>query len=142
MIKEFVEEVCSILNMKLPNVSYDTSCFLTDTTIAQCDISSNTIYLKETESSNPDYLFAIAHELRHLWQAATDRETYFSDYQTADILGKERYNSQAAEVDANAFAGLIMIQFFHLQPLWQGLSDNNIRKINSRMNDIALTFQS
>ena len=140
MIDNFIAEICFMLNINKPSVSYDTSHFAADTMMAQCNSSGDTIYLKKKDKPNPDYLFAIAHELRHIWQISTNRKLYFSNYQTVDILGNEKYNSQLAEVDANAFAGLIMIEFFHLNPLWHGLSDNNIKLIEKRMELISQSF--
>lgn len=140
MINDFITEICSILNINKPSVSYDTSHFATDTMMAQYDPSGNTIYLKKKDKPDPDYLFSIAHELRHVWQISTNRNLYFSNYQTVNVLGIEKYNNQLAEVDANAFAGLIMIEFFHLKPLWHGLSDNNIKLIEERMELISQSF--
>ena len=140
MINDFITEVCSILNINKPSVSYDTSHFATDTMMAQCDLSGDTIYLKKKDKPNPDYLFAIAHELRHVWQLTSDKDLYFSNYKPVDMLGNEKYNNQLAEIDANAFAGLVMINFFHLKPLWHGLSDNNIKLIKERMELISQSF--
>ncbi len=36
MIQEFITEICDILNIPKPSVSFDTSNFPTDTTMAQC----------------------------------------------------------------------------------------------------------
>ena len=48
----------------------------------------------------------------------------------------EEYNLQIAEVDANAFASIIMVEYFKLQPQWNGLSDKVISAINDRINII------
>lgn len=63
MIKEFITDICELLNIKEPYVSYDVADFATDTTMAQCDVANNTIYLYKLDKPNPDYLFSIAHEL-------------------------------------------------------------------------------
>jgi len=80
------------------------------------------------ESSLSDQLhqfFSIAHELRHIWQIQNDEELYFSTYKPIDLFSSvEEYNLQIAELDANAFAGLIMIDFFHLKPLFEGVPDS------------------
>ena len=137
MINDFITEICSILNINKPSVSYDTSHFVTDTMMAQCDPSGDTIYLKKKDKPDPDYLFSIAHELRHVWQLASEKDLYFSDYKPVDMLGNEKYNNQLAEIDANAFASLIMIEFFHLQPLYHGLSASTIKNIKTRMKIIS-----
>ena len=55
-----------------------------------------------------------------------------------DCNSVEEYNLQLAEVDANAFAAIIMIDCFHLQPQWNGLSNKVIKAINARI-DYILT---
>lgn len=45
----------------------------------------------------------------------------------------EKYNLQIAELDANAFAGLIMINFFNLKPLFEGVPKSVKVKIYERM---------
>ena len=84
MIEEYITDICYLLNIKEPYVSYDVTGFATDTTMAQCDVVNNTIYLNKLDKSNPDYLFGIAHELRHIWQYQTDEQFYLSDYKSSD----------------------------------------------------------
>lgn len=115
MIKEFITDICELLNIKEPYVSYDVADFATDTTMAQCDVANNTIYLYKLDKPNPDYLFAIAHELRHIWQIKTNKSKFFDYYKPReDCNSVEEYNLQLAEVDANAFAAIIMTDYFHL----------------------------
>jgi Zn-dependent peptidase ImmA (M78 family) len=141
MINEYIEDICELLNISVPTVSYDTSHFASDTMMAQCNPSGNTIYLKKCNKPNPDYLFSIAHELRHIWQAQTDEVFYFASYKPIDLCDSvELYNLQIAEIDANAFADIIMIDFFHLQPLFEGLSDSVKDKIHERMDNIIATL--
>lgn len=66
MIQEYIADICKLLRIKEPSISYDTSNFTTDTMMAQCDSRGTTIYLNKIEKPNPDYMFAIAHELRHV----------------------------------------------------------------------------
>ena len=54
MIKEFIADVCELLNIDVPHVSYDTSHFPTKTTWAQCEPITNTIYLSKADKINPD----------------------------------------------------------------------------------------
>ena len=46
MIKEFITDVCELLEIKVPKISYDTTHFATKTTLSQCEPVTNTIYLK------------------------------------------------------------------------------------------------
>ena len=140
MIEEFITDICELLEIPVPSILYDTSHFPTETTMAQCELTSNTIYLNKIDKPNPDYLFTIAHELRHIFQYKDNEQLYLSNYKTSDNCSSvEEYNLQIAEVDANAFAGIIMIQYFHLKPRWNGLSDKVINAINDRMSFLLST---
>lgn len=131
MIKEYIEDICEELNISVPEVSFDTSNFRTKTMMAYCD--GKTIFIKPSDKPNPDQLFAIAHELRHLWQLQEDEDYYFHSYKTADEIDNESYNLQIAEVDANAFASVIMNDWFGLQPLYNGLSNKVVSAIKDRI---------
>lgn len=136
-MEEFVLEICDILDIRPPKISYDTSRFQSDTMMAQVDSSGHTIYINKCEKVNPDQLFAIAHELRHIWQMK-DRERYLSDYKSVDQCSSvEEYNLQIAELDANAFAGLTMIEFFHLKPQFSEIPESVRSKIYEQMNRIT-----
>ncbi len=140
MIQNFITDICNILNIPEPSISFDTSNFPTDTMLAQCSPSGDIIYLKKYNKPNPDQLFSIAHELRHIWQLQNDEQFYFSTYKPVDLCDSiETYNLQIAEIDANAFAGIVMVEFFHLKPLFKGLSDSVKVKIHERMDFIAST---
>lgn len=138
MIHEYIKDVCEMLNIEKPSISFDTSHFSSATMMAQC--TNDTIYIRKIDKPTPDYLFAIAHELRHLWQMQNDEEYYFSNYKTVDKIGLENYNNQIAEVDAHAFASIVMVDCFHLQPQFHGLSAYTICLIKKRINEIASIF--
>lgn len=134
MIYDFINDICDILNIPVPFVSFDTSNFPTSTMLAQCSSDGSTIYLKKYDKPNPDQFFSIAHELRHIWQIQNDEQLYFSTYKPIDLCTSvEEYNLQIAELDANAFAGLVMMDFFNLKPQFLGLSDSVKAKIFERM---------
>lgn len=141
MINDFINDVCKILNINTPIVLFDTSNFSSDTMMAQCSPDGSAIYLKKFDKPNPDQFFAIAHELRHVWQIKNDEQIYFADYKPADLCESvENYNLQIAEVDANAFAGLVMIDFFGLKPLFEGVTEYVRKKIFDRMDYIKPTL--
>lgn len=55
-----------------------------------------------------------------------------------DVLKSvEEYNLQLAEVDANAFAYIVMADFFGVRPLFQCLSDIVKSQIMERVNQIV-----
>lgn len=140
MIYDFINEICTILNIPVPSVSFDTSNFATDTMMAQVDIDGETLYLKKYDKPNPDQLFSIAHELRHIWQTKDSKALYFSEYKPIDLCScVEEYNLQLAEIDANAFAVLIMADFFHLKPTFPNVSETVKRKIYEHVEQLANT---
>ena len=132
MIEQFIKDVCTILKIEQPTISYDVSKFPTPTTMAMCSSDGLTIYLRQSDKLTPDLFFAIAHEMRHIWQIRTDYDFYLKDYKTSDMLPIEEYNLQIAEIDANAFAGIVLTDFFKLQPLYKGMSEAVISEIENQ----------
>lgn len=51
----------------------------------------------------------------------------------------ESYNMQLAEIDANAFATIVMADCFGIRPLYQGMSDKVIQAIGKRVDEIINT---
>ncbi len=98
----------------------------TDTQIAAADIEKNIIYTKKGTDEKMLF-FAIAHELRHMWQAKNKKDLLIKfDKSKKDI---KCYNEQEAEVDANAFAAAIMVLMFGIRPLFKTLSEETREKI-------------
>lgn len=133
-LNKFIKEICKDLDIPIPSISFDTSGFTSDTMMSQCSSAKNIIYIKRFERLNLDILFAIAHELRHLWQVRTDEKFYVTHYTTS--IPTEDYNKQIAEIDANAYAGLVMINLFGVKPLFNGLSNDIVKMIYNRMEEI------
>ena len=134
MIEAFITEICELLKIQVPFISYNTLHFSTETTLAQCNPVENTIYLRKLNSLNPDFLFSIAHELRHIYQYQTDEKFYLSGYKSSNKCSSvEEYNLQIAEVDANAFASIVMADFFSMKPQFNGLSNKVINAIDNRV---------
>lgn len=140
MIDEYISEVCGILGITAPKVSNDTSNFRSKTMMAQCSSNGETIYIAKADKSTPDYMFAIAHELRHVWQIRTNPDLYLNDYKPVGELSVEDYNNQLAELDANAFGAIIMANLFGVKPLWNNLSQNTIDNINAIVPDVVKTI--
>ena len=140
MIQDFINDVCNILKISVPHISFDVSDFQSETTMAQIDSPGTTIYLREFDKPNPDQFFSVAHELRHRWQIQTDKEWFFSDYKPRKLCSSvDEYNLQFAEIDAHAFAGIVMEEFFHLKPQFQGLSETVKEKICNRIKQLKAT---
>ncbi|MFR5022831.1 MAG: hypothetical protein ACLUCA_11185 [Mediterraneibacter gnavus] len=138
MIHDFIKNICDILDIPTPLISHNTSNFPTETMLAQVDSLGNTIYIRKFDKPNPDLFFSVAHELRHVWQIRYHKKEYLSSYESMDILkSTKQYNLQLAEIDANAFAYIVMVDFFGIKPLFRGLSDDVKLKIMERVNEIA-----
>lgn len=135
MVHQFILDVCEFLKIKVPHVSFDTSRFPTETMLAQCSPSGDTIYIRGGyQDVNPDLFFAIAHELRHVWQIKNAEAFSLSTYQPIDLLHSvEEYNLQTAEIYANAFAAIIMVDYFGVKPLFNNLSETVKEQIFERM---------
>lgn len=43
MIQEYITDICKLLKIKVPSVSYDASNFTTDTMMDQCDSHCTTV---------------------------------------------------------------------------------------------------
>lgn len=141
MIEELIADICDFLEIEEPNVSYDESVFLTPTTMAQCDLEGPTIYLRPIDKINPDYVFAVIHELRHIWQMQAHPNKYFGSYRPVNLCSSiEEYNLQLAEVDANAFASVIMTELWSMKPQWNGLSKKVVSEIEKRTTLLAQTL--
>lgn len=134
-IREYVSDVCKNLRIKTPTIVYSSN-LQTDTTMAQYDLDNNQLVIPHTIDPSPDYLFAIAHELRHAWQKQDDPEWFFANYKPSTELDNESYNLQFAEIDANAYAAIVMENIFHLSPQWNNLTDRVVFEIERRMNQI------
>ena len=138
MIYDFINEICDILNIPVPSVSFDNAKFQTDTMMAQCSRDGSVICLKKYDKTNPDQLFSIAHELRHVWQIKNDEAYYLNDYKTVkECINITEYNLQSAEIDANAFAAIVMSEFFGITPQFNGLDLAVKDAINKRIKEIV-----
>lgn len=141
MIEEFIEEICDILDIDIPEIEYKD--FLgSDTMLAACTEDRDTIFIKNTLNPSPDLYFAIAHELRHMWQFLVDYDYYFGDYkQSNECPNLEIYNMQPAELDAHAFATIVLEDFFNLTPQFNGMSEKVKEQIFKRVDEIANDFE-
>ena len=116
----FASAISSKYQIRCPHI------FLTSKSPLQYDGKSFRGITENTKTGNPEtekalfilldgglsedmLLHDLAHEMRHVWQRAVAPARYFSNY-TADYnkIGFEKYWLQPAEIDANAFADLIL----------------------------------
>lgn len=133
-MKTYVKKICKMLDVRPPKVRYVQELD-TPTKMAAYSPEKNTLYVKDS-LENYDLLFAIAHELRHLWQSE-NRKDMFDEYQSSVGLSIEEYNLQEAEVDANAFGMIVMSELFHVTPLFDGQTEEVKQAIQNRAKEIS-----
>lgn len=137
-LKEFIGEVCAVLEIPVPDISDDFRVFENNTRMAVLEIKKNvpTLYLCDRMETEQDYYFAVAHELRHLWQYITNEKYWLGGYKTAEEIGITAYNRQRLEIDANAFAALVMVLSFGMVPTFQSLDLETRHMIEVRVRQI------
>ena len=132
MINDYLQCLCRVLQVDLPTLKTD-DVLLTPTMIAYLDPGTNVLHVKRNVSDQRDTFFAVAHELRHAWQAKYAPDLYLTDYHPVTSSGdRVAYNLQPAEIDANAFASVIMTKLFRARPLFDGMPDEVITAIEKR----------
>ncbi|WP_370782910.1 hypothetical protein [[Ruminococcus] lactaris] len=135
---KFAREICDILDISVPAIKFVSADRMrTSTQIAA--LTPDAVLIRNDMTISPELFFAIAHELRHSYQIANGAD--LKEYQTSDIIGDEKYNLQPLEVDANAFAALIMYDFFGVVPRFQNLPESVRDAISSRMEQIRKEYE-
>lgn len=131
-IQEFADLVCDILEIDVPVIRQeskgDTAKVKTsETQLAAASPDGREILLFQI-GEKMDLYFALAHELRHVWQKK-NRPRLINGYLPSSMLDIDTYNLQPAELDANAFGVIIMANFFHVRPLFRGLKEGTVDRI-------------
>ena len=136
-LDELITLICSDLNISKPKVEIDKEdkIFESDTQLAAYDMENNILYLKKNYITGLDLYFVLAHELRHKYQV--DNGLFdMENYKHSNECSLEEYNLQFVELDANAYAYLIMVSLFHRATLYKGLSGHVRDKIMERVKEI------
>ena len=134
---EFIDYICNILEIEKPSIKLSSTKLNNDTMLAMISPCENILYIKDN-IRGMDQLFSIAHELRHLWQFKTDKEYFFSNYMgVEDANSIDEYNLQIAEIDANAFAEIVITDLYGVKPLYRGLSNQVKQRIMDRIGELV-----
>ena len=135
---KFAREVCNILDISVPAIKFVPSDRMrTSTQIAA--LTPDAVLVRNDVTVSPELFFAISHELRHSYQIANGAD--LKEYQTSDKISNGQYNFQPLEVDANAFAALIMYDFVGVVPRFQNLPESVRDAISSRMEQIRKEYE-
>ena len=70
------------------------------------------------------------------WQYITNEKYWLGGYKTAEEIGITAYNRQRLEIDANAFAALVMVLSFGMVPTFQSLDLETRHMIEVRARQI------
>lgn len=137
IINRVIEIVCDDLEIEQPRLVYGFEK-MTVGNIARVKLNENKevveIQVTDDFSNLLDVIFAIIHELRHIWQLQQD--CYFKDYKQLEELELEQYLLQSEELDANAYATVLMNELFKVKPQFHGYSDFVKSKIFTRVDEI------
>lgn len=133
-LREYVSFLCEILGIAEPKIELN-ALDLSGTELARCSRDGSEILIKKSKSAY-DVLFAIAHELRHVWQEKY-RPEMLNGYRHSAEIGADEYNLQLAELDANAFGVIVMSNLFHVAPRFESLSETVKAEIHKRADEIA-----
>lgn len=130
-----INQICKELKINRPKVSHDTSVFTSSTMLAMVSPDGKTIHIPD-RPADPDLLFSIAHELRHIWQMQNAPHMFNSYLPREQCMTVTQYNLQEAELDANAYAGAYMMKTYHINPLFNGMTDIVTQAIFKKMEEI------
>ena len=143
IIKEQIKEHKDILNLK-SSISYKLNEITSDNndkmalTHYEPEIKKAIIHLRFHQGKEEiDYLLAIAHECRHIFQFEhiENYSKQLEDYNN-DSTNLEKYNNQEVEIDANAYASLYLQAKYQIKPLFNNFSEDTKNKIQKKADEI------
>ncbi len=139
-VKDIIALICDELEIDEPKTIYARYKEMSETTKAMVVINKSSpakMYIDPETQLNPEIVFIIAHELRHIYQYENN---LFKDHLEKHINSKEinteEYNLQPEEVDAHAFGYICMSDMTGYKPLFNGLSSKVKIAIQKRVQQI------
>lgn len=142
ILRFFTSEVCRILNVKEPKVSFDSSVI--DEITGDFNAPSvyeqhqDIIYIRSYFEPVFMTFFSIASEIRHTWQHHYYPSKYYSNYARLDKKHRNyiEFYSQPAEIDACAFAHVVIEENFHTSCEHEGYTPQMIEWVEKRKEEI------
>ena len=135
MINNYVRMICGMLQVPVPQMFYNDSA-LQPGEHARLTPDGRQLYLRKLKTASLDQLFAASSELRREWQRRTDNARYCGGYKSRDELPLREFSLQPAEVDANAFAAVVVSAFFGVEPVFDEFPGVTRSRIESRIAEI------
>lgn len=123
--KKLLEEILKIKPISVKEDSENLLGFFTP--------SERTIHIKN-DLSDKDYIFVLSHEMRHVYQE--EKGLIKQDYKKRNETTLSDYNTQENEIDANAFAMVILFNVLGIVPSFENLDQKAITKIKARAKEI------
>ena len=144
-LKKFAQYLARLLDIRTPRLKFERERTEGSSLLGGLSTDSGEIIIVTQLDTEDDFnidtpdaldtLFRIAHEMRHAWQSIR-RPDLLEQYQTREKLSLDDYNNQLAEIDAHAFASLIMQSNYHVKPLFVGLNGDTRLRIDARVDEI------
>lgn len=139
-IKTFANEICNTLGIPCPKILLSK---LPSDMFAAYEPYEYAIYIDPKKCYDNkgrikiEFFIAVSHELRHAYQYKNNLSCIAEYKERKYFDNTESYNLQPAEIDANAFAEIVIVDYFGLQVLWQNYSQKVRNEISNRVSQIA-----
>lgn len=119
LIKEIVKFNCRALKIEKPKIEVVNSDKMpTKTTLSTASSGGGVLLINEiVKTVSPEWRLwlILSHECRHLWQSTKEEfKQSFSNYLTSAETDLFSYNNQPAEIDANAWAMVVVKNVFNI----------------------------
>lgn len=119
LVDEIIKWNCNALSVTFPAVRIaEPSEFATPTVKSAVSIDGRELLINRSFAEScadvPFVWLALSHECRHIWQIHNAEK--FDNYQTSATLTLAEYNAQPEEVDAWAWAVVVVGQLFGVRP--------------------------
>ena len=134
-LRKFMKYICKDLDIKMPVLEISDD-FPTPTTLALYDSEFDKLKIRKSYETMFDIFLSVAHELRHKYHITYNTHD-LSSYNPSNKIGNREYNLQPAEIDANAYAYLIMRVTFSIECFFNGLDEDIVKAIKDRAIEIA-----
>lgn len=135
MINNYVKMICGMLQLPMPQVFYSDNA-LQPGQHARLTQDGKQLYLRKQKAASLDQLFAASSELRREWQRRNDNARYYGEYKSSEELPLREFSMQPAEVDANAFAAVVVSAFFGVEPVFDEYPGVTRSRIDIRIAEI------
>lgn len=135
MISGYVRTLCNMLRITMPQVFFNERQ-LAEGEHAKLTPDGKRLFLRKLKTPSLDQLFATAFQLRKMWQRKTDEQLYFGEYKTLEEISLREFSTQPSEVDANAFAAVMVSAFFGVEPVFDELPGAARSGIDRRCEEI------